>query len=108
MRPLYSSMTIIDEEGFPLYQLPLVSQGDRNLIMRMRSCTFCDLEHPENVDNCPFQFMQGQLDVLNEHDGSEDSMAISRLLGQAHYVIQARTMRRDFEEQWPLPQAGPL
>jgi hypothetical protein len=35
-------------------------------------------------------------------------MAIALLLGHIHSVIQARTMRRDFEEQWPLPQAGPL
>jgi hypothetical protein len=108
VRPLHSSMTVIDEEGFPLYQLPLASQADRNIILRMRTCTFCDLEHPENVDNCPFEYMQGQLDVLNEHNDSEDSMAISRSLGQAYYVIEARIMRRDNEEQWPLPQAGPF
>jgi hypothetical protein len=63
MRPLHSNMTIIDEAGFPLYQLPVLSRGDRNLIMRMRSCTFCALQHPGNVANCPFIFMQRHLDV---------------------------------------------
>ncbi len=52
--------------------------------------------------------MQGQLDVLNVHDGSGNSIAIARLLDHAQTIIQARIMRRDFEEQWPLPQAGPL
>jgi hypothetical protein len=66
------------------------------------------LEHPENTDNCPFEYIQDQLHVLNEHDDSEDSMAISRLLCQAYYVICARRDRQEFEEQWPLPQAGPF
>jgi hypothetical protein len=34
--------------------------------------------------------MQTQLQMLNEHDDSEDSDAISHLLEQAYYLLRAR------------------
>ena len=98
-------MSIVDEAEFSLYELPISSRGDRNLTMRIRTCTSCSLEHSENSPNCPFLFIQEQLGSLSMRNNSGDSVPITHLLNHVHSIIQARI---NYEEDWPLPQALPL
>ena len=98
-------MSIVDEAGFSLYQLPTSSRGDHNLVMRIRTCTACSLEHAESSANCPFLFIQKQLGRLNRRNDIDDGIPMTHLLQHAYSIIMSRV---NYQEECPLPQALPL